>query len=227
MNSGLRKHLNQLPYFLMYNYPKKMATYLKTVEINKNIEDVNEKKKLNAYHSPSPMNELCDYINMWEKKHILWDNPPEDIIDVRCLVVNNDLQLDDKRVIEICKKYIKEYLNEIKEHIKMSEMNPKDEVNNFDFETIVEKYRNILRKKINLPEEIIANYVIDTSYSIRTRSKFLAWSAYGDYIIENLKNNTNPKRNISIREVPYKTKESYEYLGKYYEFEVGDSYVLR
>ena len=37
MNSGLRKHLNQLPYFLMYNYPKKMATYLKTVEINKNI----------------------------------------------------------------------------------------------------------------------------------------------------------------------------------------------
>ena len=56
-------------------------------------------------------------------------------------------------------------------------------------------------------------------------SKSLAWSAYGDYIIENLKNNTNPKRNISIREVPYKTDNSYEYLGKYYEFEVGDTYL--
>ena len=42
---------------------------------------------------------------------------------------------------------------------------------------------------------------------------------------ENLKNNTNPKKNISIREVPYYTDGAYEYLGKYYEFEVGDSYL--
>ena len=56
-------------------------------------------------------------------------------------------------------------------------------------------------------------------------SKSFAWAAYGDYIIENLKNNTNPKRNIRINEVPYNVNDAYEYLGKYYEFEVGDTYL--
>ena len=28
MNSGLRKHLKQLPYFLLHNYPKKMKSYM-------------------------------------------------------------------------------------------------------------------------------------------------------------------------------------------------------
>ena len=41
----------------------------------------------------------------------------------------------------------------------------------------------------------------------------------------NLRNYTNPKRNVSIQEVAYKTNDSYEYLGKYYEFEVGESYI--
>ena len=63
------------------------------------------------------------------------------------------------------------------------------------------------------------------SYNSFSISKSFAWSAYGEYIIENLKNNTNPKKNISIREVPYYTDDAYEYLGKYYEFEVGDSYL--
>ena len=100
-----------------------------------------------------------------------------------------------------------------------------DLLNKFNMDEVVNEYKTRLLNEIELPENIIANYVIKASYSSVSISKSLAWSAYGDYIIENLKNNTNPKRNISIREVPYKTDNSYEYLGKYYEFEVGDTYL--
>ena len=91
MNSGLRKHLKQLPYFLLYNYPAKLKTYKTLSEKNKKVETKEEKVKLNAYHSPSPMNELCDYICTWEKKNILWDNNIDDLVDTRCLIINNDL----------------------------------------------------------------------------------------------------------------------------------------
>ena len=74
MSSGLRKHLKQLPYFLLYNYPKKLKTYNTLKEKNKAIESKEDKLRLNAYHSPSPMNELCDYICTWEKKNIMWNN---------------------------------------------------------------------------------------------------------------------------------------------------------
>jgi hypothetical protein len=91
---------------------------------------------------------------------------------------------------------------------------------------VVEKFKNRLSTDIELDEEIIANYVIKVSYNSLSISKSLAWAGYGDYIIKNLKENSNPKRNISISEVPYKTKDSYEYLGKYYEFKEVDSLVM-
>ena len=80
-------------------------------------------------------------------------------------------------------------------------------------------------KELEIDEELIANYVIKVSYSSISISKSFVWSAYGDYIIDNLRNNTNPKKNVSIQEIPYKTNNSYEYLGKYYKFEVGDTYI--
>ena len=90
---------------------------------------------------------------------------------------------------------------------------------------VINDFRRRLKEELGLNENIIANYVILTSYSSISISKSFAWAAYGDYIIQNLKNNTNPKRNISIREIPYQTNGAYEYLGKYYEFEVGDTYL--
>ena len=78
--------------------------------------------------------------------------------------------------------------------------------------------------ELKLDEEIIANYVIKVSYNSFSISKSLAWAGYSDYIIKNLKENSNPKRHISITEVPYKTNDSYEYLGKYYEFKEANEY---
>ena len=87
---------------------------------------------------------------------------------------------------------------------------------------LVERYKQNLQRETGLSEELIANYVIKVSYGNFSISKSLAWSAYGDYIIKNLKTNSNPQRNISITEVPYQTNNSYEYLGKHYEFKEAD-----
>ena len=128
MSSGLRKHLKQLPYFLLHNYPKKLKAYNNLKEKNKTIEKKEDKVKLNAYHSPSPMNELCDYICTWEKKNILWDNNLKNLMDTRVLIVNNDLDLSDKNIPKIVRKYINGYADELKAHINMSEQIKNHEV---------------------------------------------------------------------------------------------------
>lgn len=222
MNSGLRKHLKQLPYFLLFNYPSKMNTYKKLSEKNKQLDNKEDKVKLNAYHSSSPMNELCDYICTWEKKNILWNNNMDDLVDTRCLIINNEIDLSDKKVMKIVRKYINEYADEIREHINLHREKSDDENKKFNMDEVVNKYKRKLLEELKLDEEIIANYVIKVSYNSFSISKSLAWAGYGDYIIMNLKDNSNPKRNISIKETPYCTNDSYEYLGKYYEFVEAD-----
>ncbi len=228
MNSGLRKHLKQLPYFLLYNYPSKLKTYQTLSVKNKGVENKEDKVKLNAYHSPSPMNELCDYICAWEKKNIIWDNDINNLVDTRCLVIDNDLDLFDKRIMRICRKYVNQYAEMIHKHYenidnKITDSDVYRNIVNFDI--VTDFYKQNLLEELKIDETLIANYVIKVSYASISISKSFAWSAYGDYIIDNLRNNTNPKKNIAIREVPYKTNKSYEYLGKHYEFEVGDTYI--
>ncbi len=232
MSSGLRKHLKQLPYFLLYNYPQKLKTYNNLKEKNKKIENKEDKLKLNAYHSPSPMNELCDYICTWEKKNIMWDNNLKDLIDTRVLIVNNDLDLDekDRNIRRIVERHINEYADELKKHINMKENEKRnddigDSDSRFTMNEIIEKFKNNLSNELGIAdEEIVANYVIKYSYKSFSRSKAFAWAAYSDYIIKNLRSNSNPRRNISIEEVPYKTNDSHEYLGKFYEFKAVNEY---
>lgn len=232
MSSGLRKHLKQLPYFLLYNYPHKLKTYNNLKDKNKKIENKEDKLKLNAYHSPSPMNELCDYICTWEKKNIMWDNNLKDLMDTRVLIVNNDLNLDekDRNIRRIVERYINEYADELKKHINMKENEKRnddirDGDSRFTMNEVIEKFKNNLSNELGIAdEEIVANYVIKYSYKSFSRSKAFAWAAYADYIIKNLRSNSNPRRNISIEEVPYKTNDSYEYLGKFYEFKAVNEY---
>ena len=223
MNKGLRKHLKQLPYFLLYKYPQKMKTYNKLREANKNAVSDSEKVKLNAYHSPSPMNELCEYICMWEKKKIMWDNNIDNLIDTRCLIVNNDLDLSDKKVVKVCRRYINEYSDALRKYLN-AKNNGKSDESAFAFDEIVKSFMSRLKDSLKLDNELIANYVIDTSYKSMSISKSFAWAAYGDYIIKNLNENSNPRKHISIVEVPYNTNGSYEYLGKYYEFKEANEY---
>ena len=230
MSSGLRKHLKQLPYFLLYNYTKKLQTYNNLKEKNKSIENKDDKIKLNAYHSPSPMNELCDYICTWEKKNIIWNNNIENLIDSRVLILNNDLDLSDKSIHKIIRKYINDYAEEIKKHLEIHKndsaktQNDDDDESHFSLDLITDKFKSNLLNELKLDEELVANYVIKVSYSSFSISKSLAWAAFADYIIKNLKNNSNPQRNVSIVESPYKTNSTYEYLGKNYNFEVKNEY---
>lgn len=225
LSTGLRKYLKQLPYFLLFNYPTKLKTYQTLSEKNKRAENKEDKVKLNAYHSPSPMNELCDYICTWEKKNILWDNNIQHLKDTRELILDNDLNLSDRKIIRICRKYVNNYATEIKQRINLAREQSENENSKFSMEAVVDRYKKQLLEELNMDEDLIANYVIKVSYASVSISKSFAWSAYGNYIIDNLRNNTNPKRNVSIQEIPYQTKESYEYLGKYYEFKAGDTYI--
>ena len=118
-----------------------MKTYRTLVEKNKQIENKEDKVKLNAYHSPSPMNELCDYICTWEKKNILWDNDVNNLVDTRCLIINNDLDLSDKKIMKVCRRYVNQYAVEIKQHINLHREKSDDENHKFNMDAVVEEYR--------------------------------------------------------------------------------------
>lgn len=220
MNKGLKRYLKKLPYFLLYRYPNKMNTYYKLKRKNKNIESDNDKLELNAYHSPSPLNELADYIDTWEKKNILWDKT---VVDTSCLILNNSLQLDDKSIIKEVKHLINEFADKWRKALEKKSDESIDGIYD-STKILIDTYKNKL-SSLNSDEELLANYVIKVSYLNLSTSKVLAWRGYGDYIIKNLKENTPTKKRSMIIETPYKTDNSYEYLGKYYEFWDGEKNV--
>ena len=222
MNSGIRKHLKQLPWFLLYNYPKKHKTYEKLKQRNRSVDNIEDKIKLNAYRSPSPMNELCEYINAWEKKKLVWDNST---VDTRCLIVDNNIKLDNKKIIRDIRHLINQFGIEFRELMKSREANGQDE-DSGAIDILIEKYKDKLSSIPEVPNECeLANYVIKVSYSNNSICKHMAWFGYGEYILENLKKNSPQNKQVSIRETPYATAESYEYLGKYYIFEEGDANI--
>lgn len=227
MNKALQNQTKQLPYFLLYHYPDKRNTYERLTAANKRAEREEDKLVLNAYHSPSPMNELCDYICSWEKKHILWSNERKQLADTRHLIICPELDLSDKKAIRTVRRTINEYADEVRRHLSLQE-EQKNTTHRFHIENITEYFRQLLSKTINFEEEVIANYVIHVSYSSLSISKAFAWAGYGDYIIKNLKHNTKTVQTTSITEVPDKTDNSYEYLGKYYQFteEANDRQLL-
>ena len=165
------------------------------------------------------MNELCNYICAWEKKHILWDNSSSDLAAVRPLVLNSRLDLSDRRPARITRRYINAYADELRRHMELNREKSKDENFYFHMEETVKHFREKLSDELQLDEEHIANYCIMVSYQSLSISKAFAWAAYGDYILQNIKNNTVAARKITINELPVQTEGSYEYLGKYYTFE--------
>lgn len=210
MNKGLKKQGSRLPYFLLYNYPDKLKRYYKIQKINEGRDEL-DKIPSNAYHSPSPLNELCDYIINWERKNINWDRS---CVDTRCLIINNNLSLNNKLYLKQIKHTINDFCNCWREYI-----NNKDngEGDHSDFNAMFEIYRSKLESIIPNDKTLLGNYVIKVSYSNTSMSKVLAWQLFGDIIISNLKSNTPNKKRAKIIEVPYQTSNSHEYLGKYYE----------
>lgn len=214
LSNALQKHLQQLPYFLLFHYPKKMETYQKLKE---------KGYPLNAYHSPSPMNELCDYICAWEKKHILWNNNTDNLCRSRELILNPDYDYSDLRIQRIVRHTINDYANEIRSLLEQNQDKSSAELNSFHRDALIQKYQKQLTEQISLPEEHLANYVISVSYRNLSISKAFAWAAYGSVILQNLCRHTPGQTRLAIKEVPRPTEDSYEYLGKYYELTKTDT----
>jgi len=204
ISKNLRQYLKRLPYFLLFNYPKKLDVYNKIREINKG-NDNDDKIPYNAYKSPSPLNELSEYIYQWEKHNIIWDRS---VINSGDLLINQSLDLSNKHIM----KKIRNIYDEFK----------------IDFQKVVEeegklnvilgKYKTNLAE-IKLDKETLANYCIKVAYRTISEDKLLCWSLFGNYMVKNLKNNSIVHKQYKIEEVKKGKIGSYEFLGKYFELQ--------
>jgi len=206
LTKSMLDYLKRLPYFLLFNYPNKKKLYDELVKINRSNKTGGEKVETNAYHSPSQMNELCDYICTWEKRKVEWDKVS---LKTKELLINHSYEYTDRNLMREIKRIYNEYAQEI------NKINDKDKV-----ESVRQKYidkLNVLQSKNNLSDKLFANYNIASAYSSVSVNKSLCWYAYGDTMINNLKNNT-PNPNSDKRQiVECETNEGTEFLGRYYK----------
>ncbi len=223
MNSGLRGHLKKLPYFLLYNYPKKLEAYHKIMNYNKKCTDNEKKMESNVFRSPSPMNELCEYICAWEKKQILWDKSYQ---DTRPLILNHALTFSDPKILRTVKHLARMYFMDFKQLLSENDTANHPESFQLYLAHLNRAYREQLYEATGISdEELLANYVINASYSSTSISKFMAWNMFGDYLIQNLKANSGTAPKVKIEEATQNTDNTYEYLGKYYYFESESLYT--
>ena len=202
---SLRRYLKKLPYFLLYNYPQKLNVYNRIKMINKE-NDVENRIPYNAYKSPSPLNELCEYICQWEKHNIIWDRK---VTNTGHLLINNNYDLSNKHIIKKIKSIYNEFKNDFK--IALSKENSEDCI-----DAIFEYYKKKLME-ITLNIEHLANYCIKVAYSSISQDKVLCWYCFGDIMLKNLRNNSNNYKQYKIIEVDQKESDTYEFLGKYYK----------
>ncbi|QWU13388.1 hypothetical protein SAMN04487895_10354 [Paenibacillus sophorae] len=235
----LHKYKDVIPYFQLYLYPKKLKKYKEIQERNKKIEADNEKAILvsqkrgkvnpipkvkiptNAYHSPSPMNELCDFICKWESKNVKWNN--RSFIDKE-LLINNDADLSNndlrEQIRNIYDSFNEKYKKEM-DKIREEKLNNRRHLQNFytrynKIDKIFDSYK-IELEKIGDNIETIANYLIDLSYETISANKVLCWSLFGNIIVDNLRKNTSNQKEMVIVKAERDDKDTYEFLGKFYK----------
>lgn len=202
----LREQLKKVPYFLLFNYPKKRDRYFKIKGENKakGLTGAN-KKTSNAYHSPSPMNELCEYICRWEKETLLWNS---DVASTGILLLNNKLKLKDKDVMarlrRINNSFKKDWILLLKEKDNDSSVNLDIFVNNY-----ISELNSVVKDRF-----LLANYFIKVSYESIHTDKTLCWKAFSDIIIQNLILNSPRHKSSKIIRNDF---GEYEYLGKRYD----------
>lgn len=204
LSKNLRQYLKKLPYFLLFNYPRKLDVYNKIREINK--ENNNEDKiPYNAYKSPSPLNELSEYIYQWERHNIIWDRS---VVNSGELLINQNLDLSNKHIMKKIRNIYDEFKIDFQKIVE-----EEDKLN-----TILGKYKSKL-SEIKLDKEILANYCIKVSYRTISEDKLLCWSLFGNYMVKNLKNNSPTQKQFTIEEVDKNIEGVYEFLGKYYKLQ--------
>ena len=207
LTSYMLDYLKRLPYFLLFNYPNKKKVYDELVKIKRSKKIGNEKIETNAYHSPSQMNELCDYICTWEKHKVEWDKVS---LKTRDLLVNHNYEYTNRKLMREIKRIYNEYAQEI------NKINDKDKV-----ESVRKKYIGKLEElqiKNELIYSLFADYNITSAYSSVSVNKSLCWYVYGDIMIDNLKNNTSNPNSKNRQLVECEPSDATtEFLGRHYE----------
>lgn len=211
LTKNLRRHLKKLPYFLLYNYPKKLNIYNKIRKINKENEN-EDKIPYNAYRSPSPLNELCDYIFQWEKHNIIWD---KEVVSSGDLLVNKDLDLSNKHIIKNIKYIYDDFKIDFKKYLE-----DKKDDDSKQSDILFDKYKKKLFE-IKLKYEILANYCIKVAYRSISEDKVLCWSLFSDVMLKNLKANSDSSKQCKIELIKENKQNTYEFLGKYYKLIEG------
>lgn len=205
ISKSLRKYLKRLPYFLLYNYPQKLTVYNRIRKINSDTKR-EDRIPYNAFRSPSAMNELCDYICQWEKRSINWDRS---LINNGHLLVNDTLDLSDRKIM----KQIKTILDSFDEDLRAAI----DEES--DISLLAEEYQSKLSQLIT-DEELLANYCIKTAYRSMSSDKTLCWMLYGDIMINNLRVNSDERKECKVIETDRNDPDGHDFLGKYYKLEL-------
>jgi hypothetical protein len=202
ISKNLRKYLKRLPYFLLYNYPQKLTVYNRIRKINHDNKR-EDRIPYNAFRSPSPMNELCDYICQWEKRKINWDRS---LINNGHLLIDKELDLSDKQIMKKIKKVYDEYDVDLRKAL--------DEDKKLDI--LSDKYQKKL-KMIMLDETLLANYCIKTAYRSMSSDKSLCWMLFGEEMMQNLRANSDERKELIIEQVNKLDTDGNEFLGKYYK----------
>ena len=217
MNRGLRKQADRIPYFLLYNYPKKLKRYEDTQRHNRGLNK-EDRTPLNAYRSPSPMNELCDYVCTWHKKNLERDRT---YIDSRPLIVDYSAPLDDRRkrleIDAVFDRTTKEILKLYKEYGSITDA-VQQEQKDMIYEKIEAIYDAALPElqKIESDRTLLANYAIDVAYGNPQQDLRLVWRLFGDVILSNIRMHTPKEQNTMIVEYPHETEGTFEFLGRHY-----------
>lgn len=206
MTKNLSKYKDKLPHFLLYNYPNKMKRYKKIKEINKSLEN-GEKIETDSFKSPTPLNELCDYICQWERKKL---KPKNSVKNSQVLLTDNTLELNDKKIIRKISTIYNEFTDKLREC-------DEDNIN-----VLYDEYREkvfLLKDEIQtLSEDEFINYCIKTAYRSIGIDKSLCWYLFGDEMINNLKDNSPLTEELKIVECDALDTEGKEFLGRYYKF---------
>ena len=155
------------------------------------------------------MNELCEYINKWEKQKLDWDRS---VVNTMVLLIDGDLVLSDRKIVRRMEVINDEFYEELKEIFKSKSENYSTQI-----DLLMQKYKEILYSEFkDLDENLMANYFIKASYGSIATNKLLCWGIFSDIMLENLKKNSPNQKSVKIVE-----GTQYEFLGKYYDMIEG------
>ena len=222
----------KLPYFLMYKYPHIKEKYdsvhnqfkkecKKKFDIpfyelftscmgNKKMKNMLKRynKKIPVIKTNCQMNQLCHYIESWEKENFYLPYKNKDYFDTTPYMTDSTIKMNPHTYIKIEEEY-KKFMNEYNKAVQQR----------YESKQWKTFYDNTAKRCIKICPNIkeLANYAVDITYNVeknKDKHKKFAWIVAYEGILENLKAHSNG----SI-EIPIETgnKEDTEYLGRYYK----------